>query len=448
MTTYACVIDRNGKPLMPCRAARARIMMKKGRAKPVQDFPFTIQLLDRTVEESEIAPMAVKMDPGSNVTGMTLVREDKERCHHAVFFMNLHHRRYQIHESMRMRANSRHRRRTANLRYRSPRYLNRHKQIGRLPPSLQHLVDSTVEWVKKLAAVAPISKLYLERVKFDTQKLDAPDISGVEYQHGELFGYELREYLLELYGYKCVYCGKTDVPLNIDHVIPRSDGGTNRVSNLVIACVDCNRRKGNKRLEEFVKDPELIASITARRKTSQRDSTAVNSTRNALLDSLKKFGLPVETGTGAQTKFNRHRFGVEKAHHLDALCVGDINGVSWFPKLSVLEVRCTGRGSYARTKTDKHGFPRLYLPRQKRFHGFATGDMVRADVPKGKFKGVHQGRAAVRKTGWIVLQTPKGKIDAVNWKYCRLISYADGYGYSWTRQPSEAQPAEDKSKPS
>ena len=78
-----------------------------------------------------------------------------------------------------------------------------------------------------------------------------PEISGVEYQQGELQGYELREYLLEKWGRKCAYCGKKDIPLEIEHIIPKSRGGTDRVSNLTIACNKCNLKKDNKTAEEF-----------------------------------------------------------------------------------------------------------------------------------------------------------------------------------------------------
>jgi 5-methylcytosine-specific restriction endonuclease McrA len=61
------------------------------------------------------------------------------------------------------------------------------------------------------------------------------EISGVSYQQGELAGYEVREYLLEKWQRRCAYCGKTDVPLEIEHIIPKSRGGSNRVSNLTLA---------------------------------------------------------------------------------------------------------------------------------------------------------------------------------------------------------------------
>ena len=81
-----------------------------------------------------------------------------------------------------------------------------------------------------------VSQISVETVRFDTQKLENPEISGSEYQRGTLFGYEVREYLLEKWGRQCAYCQKENVPLEIDHIIPRSKGGSSKVSNLMISC--------------------------------------------------------------------------------------------------------------------------------------------------------------------------------------------------------------------
>jgi 5-methylcytosine-specific restriction endonuclease McrA len=44
----------------------------------------------------------------------------------------------------------------------------------------------------------------------------------------------------------CQYCGKKNVPLTVDHIIPKQYGGKESWDNLVCACVRCNNRKGNK----------------------------------------------------------------------------------------------------------------------------------------------------------------------------------------------------------
>jgi hypothetical protein len=70
--------------------------------------------------------------------------------------------------------------------------------------------------VRRLRRLCPIVSLSQELVRFDTQLRQDAEVSGVEYQQGELAGYEVREYLLEKWHRRCAYCGKTDVPLEIE----------------------------------------------------------------------------------------------------------------------------------------------------------------------------------------------------------------------------------------
>lgn len=155
---------------------------------------------------------------------------------------------------------------------------------------------------------------------------------------------------------------------------------------------------------------------------------AVNSTRWALANALKSTGLPLELSSGGRTKFNRCMLNIQKTHALDAACVGEVAEISGHER-STLQIRCTGRGSYQRTRLTASGFPRGYLVRQKRVHGFQTGDCVRADVPTGKKAGVHIGRVAIRATGSFNIQTPGAVVQGISHKYCRVIQRGDGYGY-------------------
>ena len=234
-----------------------------------------------------------------------------------------------------------------------------------MAPSLRHRVETTLSWVERFRKLAPVTGLSQELVRFDLQRMETPEISGVEYQQGTLSGYEVREYLLEKWGRTCADCGAKDVPLEIDHIHPRSRGGSDRISNLTLACRPCNEKKGNRPVEEFLKKkPELLARLLARAKAPLRDAAAVNSTRWALFQALKATGLPVEAGSGGRTKFNRIRLGLPKTHSLDAACVGRVDRVEGGDR-PVLSVKATGRGSYQRTRLDAFGFPRGVLTRRK-----------------------------------------------------------------------------------
>ena len=211
------------------------------------------------------------------------------------------------------------------------------------------------------------------------QLMENAEISGVEYQQGELQGYEVREYLLEKRGRKCAYCGAKDLPLEIEHIIPKTRGGSNRVTNLSLACHDCNQEKGTQTAAEFG-HPD----IQAKAKQPLKDAAAVNATRWALFNRLKLTGLSVEAGTGGRTKFNRISQGYPKAHWIDAACVGESGeSVAVTTDQIILSIKAMGHGSRQMCRTNKYGFPARHRLRQKRHFGFQTGHIVKAIVPTG-----------------------------------------------------------------
>lgn len=422
------VLDRKGQALMPCTEKRARLLLERGRARVHRVLPMIIRLTDRLTADSTLQPIRIKLDPGSKTSGIALVREADNGIA-ALNLFELIHRGKQISEALTARRSMRRHRRN-QLRCRAPRFFNRgNKGKGWLAPSLQHRVDTTLAWVKRLQRYAPVTGISQELVRFDTQALQNPEISGVEYQQGTLFGYEVKEYLLEKWNRQCAYCDANKVPLEIDHIHAKANGGSDRVGNLTLTCHTCNQRKGALDVKVFLASkPERLAKVLATAKRPLKDAAAVNSTRWKLYQSLKATGLDVEVGTGGKTKFNRTRFDIPKSHALDAVCVGDIESVKNWIK-PVLMVKCTGRGSYKRTRLDQFGFPRGYLMRDKSAHGFQTGDMVKAVVPKGKKAGSYTGRVAIRASGSFNIQTNKGLVQGVSHRHCRLIQRNDGYGY-------------------
>ena len=426
---------------MPCTPKRARKLLAACRARVHRLIPFCIRLVDRRLEQSAVQPLRLSLDPGSKTTGLAISRIAEvtdadgvvEPVMHIVFLMELAHRGRAISEALHARASMR-RRRRGKLRYRAPRFSNRTKPKGWLPPSLQHRIDTVTAWVTRFRRLVPITHLAHELVRFDMQLMQNPDISGIEYHQGTLAGYEIREYLLEKFHRTCAYCDAKGVPLQIEHIHAKARGGSNRISNLTLACGPCNVKKDARDIRDFLaKDPVRLARILKQVKAPLRDAAAVNATRWALLRTLRQTGLPVETGTGGRTKWNRSRLGIQKTHALDAACVGvvqDMLGAT----VPTLRVTCTGRGSRCKTRLNKYGFPRAYLTRKKSAFGFRTGDMVLATVPTGKNKGPHKGRVAIRMTGNFNIQLGIAGVPAVqgiSHKHCRVLQRADGFGYTW-----------------
>lgn len=141
---------------------------------------------------------------------------------------------------------------------------------------------------------------HIETVRFDRQKMQNPEISGVEYQQGELQGYEVRQYLLEKWGRKCAYCGKKNTPLEVEHIVPKSRGGSNRVSNLTLACIPYNQKKNQQTAAEFG-----YPNIQAKAKQPLKDAAAVNATRYAIGRAIQSVGLATSFWSGGRTQKNR-----------------------------------------------------------------------------------------------------------------------------------------------
>ncbi|MET8054802.1 RNA-guided endonuclease IscB [Streptosporangium sp. NPDC005286] len=428
------VLDARGHPLDPCHPARARRLLAVGRAVVVRHTPFVIRLKDRSVAGSVVAGVQVGIDPGSRHTGLA-VFTDQAGSRAGRYAIQLDHRGALIRDRLTSRAAYRRGRRSRNLRYRAPRFLNRTKPKGWLAPSLRHRVDTTMSWVVRLTRWAPVTAVHVEKASFDTHTLSAgKPLEGAEYQQGTLAGYEVREYLLAKWGRTCAYCDASGIPLNLDHIHPRSRGGSDRISNLTLACIPCNQTKNATLVEEFLKTrPELLTKILKQAKAPLRDAAAVNTTRWALWQALKATGLPVAGASGGRTTWNRSRTGAPKSHTLDALHVGHLDTVTIWPS-TALVAKAAGRGSYARTIPDRYGFPRIVRPRSKLHHGFQTGDLVRANVPAGKKAGVHVGRVLVRSCGSFDITTRYGRVSGINHRHVRHLQRADGYGYTTQKE--------------
>ncbi len=422
------VVDAARRPLMPTTPARARILLRTGRAAVLRRFPFILILKDAKADAA-VQPLRLKLDPGAKTTGLAVVNDASGEV---VWAAEMRHRGDQVHTALLGRARVRRGRRQRHTQYRPPRFANRRRPKGWLAPSLLSRVQNVLAWVARLSRFCPIGAISYELVRFDMALLQNPNIEGIEYQRGTLWGVEVRQYLLAKWEHRCAYCGATGLPLEIDHVIPQRHGGSNRVANLVMACRACNLAKGDKLLEGFLADrPEVRARIQAECRAPLKDAAVVNSTRWALHERLKALGLPLETGSGGLTKWNRQSRELPKGHWIDAACCGP----STPPVLRLQTVRpwlieAKGRQSRQMVNVDHLGFPRGKPKGPSWVRGFRTGDLVKAVVPSHlSAKGVHSGRVLVRTRGIFDLQTRHGRVKDIPARYCRSLHQNDGYGY-------------------
>ncbi len=438
--SFVFVVDTNKKPLNPVHPGEARYLLSVGKAAVLKRYPFTIILkkgvipfqgMTRSVEavasfpagirveHPRVQPLRVKLDPGSRTTGIALVDDATGKV---LFAAELSHRGQAIRDALLSRRAIRRGRRARHTRYRKPRFDNRTRPQGWIASSLQSRVYNVLTWVKRLMRICPIEAISMELVRFDMQAMEQPDILGCQYQQGTLAGYELREYLLEKWGRRCAYCAKENIPLQIEHIVPRANGGSNRVSNLALACEACNQAKGIQDITVFLaKKPDLLKRILSQAKAPLKDASAVNTTRWRLFECLKALGLPVECGSGGRTKFNRTIRNLPKTHWLDACCVGKSTPeILHTQGIRPFLITATGHGRRQMCVPDKYGFPKQHKQRQQSFLGYRTGDIVKAVTSKITVTG----RIAIRHRPSFRI----GKSD-IHPKYMRRVHRADGYRY-------------------
>ena len=412
------VLDRDGSPLMPTRPSRARRLMRQGRVvKHWTKGTFCIRMLglDADDENIEVDGVELNIDPGAGATGLAVTSEtpDGRRAHALI---ELRHRGSRIRNRMDRRRSLR-RNRRGRLRNRQPRFDNRTRPEGWLAPSLATRLVNTETRVRRLASIFPVNFVRVETARFDMQLMQDQDISGAEYQRGELAGWQLRSYIFHRDGAKCAYCGNAKAErYELDHIVPRSRGGANRVSNLVVSCHDCNVEKGNLSAEEFLATrPTRLAAIRAIRRAPLAGATQMNIIVPELLRRLEAMGLPTAEYDAYTTSWTRKGLDIPKTPVNDALCVGAPETLSYLPERKTV-VRSTGHGDRQMLRpSDRHGNPRgrgyrayCGLPRQqqgytgcpghrsrrKQLRGIASGDLVRL---RHRRHGILEGYAALDK---------------------------------------------------
>jgi len=230
------VLSKTGKPLMPCKPAKAKKLLQGGNARVVKKTPFTIQLNWLTEEQTQ--PVTLGIDTGYENVGVSAT-SGKEELFSAEVQLRTDISKLLTEKRMYRRN------RRSRLWYRKTRFLNRKKPEGWLAPSIQNKLDAHIKVINHVKEILPVSQINIEVASFDVQKIKNPDISGTGYQDGEQTGFwNTREYVLHRDGHICQVCkGKSKYPvLEVHHIIPRSQGGTDKPDNLITLCETCHQK--------------------------------------------------------------------------------------------------------------------------------------------------------------------------------------------------------------
>ena len=423
--TSVPVLDQRGAPLSPTRPSRARTWLESGRAvKKWKNGHFAVQLTGGTTETNTEgntpANTSLNINPGTAETGVAIVLNKPDGSAQVIAAYELHHRGRTI--TQRMTARSVHRRnRRGRIRRRPARFNNRARRPGWLPPSLKSILANVLTNVRHFREIFPITTINIESCKFDPRLMQDPDVYAAQYQTSERGQMQVREYVLQRDNRTCQYrkqCDGKNKRLETDHIVPRSQNGSDRVSNLLTSCRKCNQAKGSLSVEEFLADdPAGLRRVRAQLQKSLASATHMNQLMPLLIQGLKDTHMPVTQHDAVTTAHTRKGLGIAKTHVNDAASLGEPAAVTNIPK-TVTIIQSVGHGRRQMLwPPSKHGTPR-YKPgpegrhspyraycrisreeqgrttmpghrlRQRRTHGITSGDLVRYTHPRdGPLRG-------------------------------------------------------------
>ncbi len=331
------VRNMDGKPLMPCSPAIARLLLKQGKVKVKRRTPFTIQLLYKTDTEYT-QPVTLGVDTGSSKVGSAAVDHKGN-----VIYLSQIEIRNDISEKMKQRAKYRRNRRNRKIRYREKRFDNRRNSIktNRFSPTMQSKIHSHLKEIQFVQSLLPITEIILETATFDPRALKNPEVLKNKwlYQRGINYGYaNTKAYVLTRDSYTCQHCkGKSkDKRLEAHHIVFRSQNGSDEESNLITLCKTCH---------DSLHAGKIKLKAIGKKKGQLSHATQMNSIRTQLLKRVE-----AEETFGFVTKEHRQMMGLPKDHYFDAVAIASEGTVPTFKTNQVLFKTCVSDGDYQQTK--------------------------------------------------------------------------------------------------
>lgn len=365
----AFVLNRHGKPLMPCKPQKAKILLKKGLAKVVRRSPFVIKL--KYGSSGYKQKLTGGLDSGSKVIGSAVTNEKEDVLYQAETLL----RGEEIKSKMDQRRMYRRSRRGRKTRYRKPRFLNRRAstKLNRLPPSLRHKVESHLKEKKFIESILPITDWRVELASFDIHAISNPNVSKIAwwtYQRGDMYGFQnLKQYVLKRDGYLCQSCKKktkNNAELHVHHILFKSNGGTDTKNNLITLCKPCHD-KLHKR-----KNAQTHSSKLKPKPTNTKHATEIGVVASQI---RKHFGEFEET-FGFITKVDRMELGLEKRHFVDAAVIASKGRPIKLLSQTLIR-KYVAKGDYQQTKGIRS---EKTIPTKKLF-GLRKFDLI--STPKG-----------------------------------------------------------------
>ena len=414
------VLNMRGEPLMPCTQRKVRLLLKEGRAVIYKYNPFTIQLTYATGETKQNCHIGI--DTGSKHIGVAITSEDK------VLFKGEIELRQDVRSNLDTKRMYRRGRRNRKTRYRQPRFLNRKKTDKWLPPSLQNRINHTYHWIDTFSSLVHSPELHIEVGKFDTAKIINPEINGVDYQHGQTYGFlDERYFVFARDNYTCQCCGKSkDKILQTHHIIYRSNGGTNRVDNLITVCTDCHTSENHKKGGVLYKWQEQHKKVK-----QYKEPPFMNILRKRI---FVKYPNAVIT-YGSETTPKRKEMGLNKTHYNDAIVISSIskineNSEEW---LLIKQFRKKKRSLHEATARKGRKIPNRNQIRNSKntpyYQGFYLNDKVSIFGKSGYITGFTSNGAYIKDSSDNYITLPNKTYKQVSISKLRLEHHNNNWQY-------------------
>lgn len=368
VTVY--VLNQSGKPLMPCSARKARVLLKKKEAHVVRTNPFFVIQLDKE-SGNQVQGCSLGIDSGSKNVGFSVVTAKKEIvCGTLVLDQKTSER---LTERRMYRIGRRNK-----LWYRQPRFDNRNIKKGWLPPSTQRRFNTHITLINKLKGVLPIDTVTVEVGNFDIQKIENPDIKGIQYQQGPMFEYQnMRAFLMAREHGKCQLCKKEFSKGNsshIHHIVPRSESGTDREKNLALLHEKCHKKLHKNKLFD-----------TLKKNKTYKDAIFMSVVRWKYRDIFPDCKLVY----GNETFVKRNDLRLEKTHYNDAFVIAGCNNQN---KVTPITLRQKHKNNRV-LQVNRKGFKPSV---RKQRYSIQPFDVVTVNGKKYTVKGCHSyGKSAV-----------------------------------------------------
>lgn len=367
------VVDKKERPLMPCTPRVARLLLKQCKArifKHAYTGFFAIKL-SYVPKKHYFQKNRIGVDIGSKHIGVSVVRIDKNQGKVSISCTHLYEvklRGDEITKNLDQRKMYRRNRRNRKTRYRAPRFLNRRnsRREGLRSPTMRHKFDVHCKIIDTLTSLLPKTKLILEVGNFDPHLMKNEGKAFNRhwgYQRGVNYGFANRKaYVLWRDNYTCQQCKKSNVPLEVHHIVYRSQDGSDDESNLITLCDDCHNKLHQGKMK-------LKKSISQGKKKALKDATQMNYLKCLLMERYNK----AKITWGFITKENRQILKLRKEHYFDALVIASSGKKVKSGTNQVTKIVKVAKGDY---QLSKGNCSEKMLPKGK-VNGFRRFDKVK-----------------------------------------------------------------------